>query len=456
MPVVKTDVRADAERRGAWSPEYLAEIVDSSDDAIIGKNLDGVIVSWNKGAERMYGYSADEVVGRPISILIPPDRLDELPQIMERLRRGERVDHYRTFRVRKDGKRISVSVTISPAHDSEGRVIGALSIARDVSEQERAVHDALQLREQFIAIAAHELRTPLTTVFARLQLAERRLSRPDYDRQALARDMALVRQGAEKLRVLLERLLDISRIRSGQLDLDRKPIDLVALVRDAAGEFAETSGHDIKVRGPESLRDPMNVDGVRIEEVVTNLIDNANKYGPADKPIEVDIADDADAVRVAVTDHGPGIAPDTRGRIFEAFERDRDAPRRLARGRGHQRWRREVRDDPAEGSAARLGPGLVLEPLAAHRTAVVRLVRRVARAPQHQNHPDDGQDDEREDEGDLAFTGEHVEKSISHSLIPLRLARHPLASGASPPRTLARFSTRFVSSRGQRPTRLRA
>jgi PAS domain S-box-containing protein len=318
---VKTDVNLDEQRRG-WSPEYLAEIVDSSDDAIIGKTLDGVIISWNQGAERLYGYSADEVVGRPISILIPPDRPDELPQIMARLRRGERVDHYRTLRVRKDGKRISVSVTISPAHDSEGRVIGALSIARDVSEQERAVREALQLREQFIAVAAHELRTPLTTVFARLQLAERRLSRPDYDRQALARDVTLVRQGAEKLRVLLERLLDISRIRSGQLELDRKPTDLVALVRDAAGEFAETSGHDVRIRGPESPRDLINVDGVRIEEVVTNLIDNANKYGPADKPIEVDIADDADAVRVAVTDHGPGIAPDKRGRIFEAFERD--------------------------------------------------------------------------------------------------------------------------------------
>src|SRR5439155_23798601 len=124
---------------------------------------------------------------------------------------------------------------------SEGRIRGASSMARDVSEQERAVQEALQLREQFIAIAAHELRTPLTTVFARLQLAERRLSRPDYDREALARDVNLVRKGAEKLRVLLERLLDISRMRSGQLELDRQPTDLVALVRDAAVEFAETS-----------------------------------------------------------------------------------------------------------------------------------------------------------------------------------------------------------------------
>jgi PAS domain S-box-containing protein len=311
----------DERRRGAWSPEYLAEIVDSSDDAIIGKTLDGVIITWNKGAERLYGYVADEVVGRPISILIPPDRPDELPQIMERLRRGERVDHYRTVRLGKDGTRLSVSVTISPVHDSDGRIVGASSIARDVSEQERAVHEALQVREQFIAIAAHELRTPLTAVFARLQLAERRVSQPNYDRNAIARDVTLVRQGAEKLRVLIERLLDISRIRSGQLELDRKPTDVVALVRASAREFAETSGREVRVSGPESQGDRVNVDSVRIEEVVTNLIDNANKYSPADKPIEVAIADDADAVRVAVTDHGPGIAPHQRRRIFEAFQR---------------------------------------------------------------------------------------------------------------------------------------
>jgi PAS domain S-box-containing protein len=314
-------VRLEGPPRGAWSPEYLAEIVDSSDDAIIGKTLDGVIISWNRGAERLYGYTTDEIVGRPISILIPQDRPDELPQIMEKLRRAERVDHYRTVRVRKDGTRISVSVTISPVHDSEGRIVGASSIARDVTEQERAIQEALQVRERFISIAAHELRTPLTTVFARLQLAERRLDRPDYDRLALGRDLTLVRQGADRLRSLIERVLDISRIRSGQLELERKPTDLIALVRGVAGELADTSGHAVRVSAPESPVLLMKVDGIRFEEVVTNLIDNAIKYGSAREPIEVEIADDADAVRVAVIDHGTGIPPDQRERIFEAFQR---------------------------------------------------------------------------------------------------------------------------------------
>ena len=296
-------------------------MVDSSDDAIIGKTLDGLIISWNKGAERLYGYSPSEIIGRPIALLIPPDRPDELPQIMEQLRRGERVDHYHTERVRKDGSRISVSVTISPVHDSEGRIVGASAIARDVTEQERAVRDALELREEFVSIAAHELRTPLTAVIARLQLVERRLSRADYDRDALKRDVALVQRGAQKLRVLLERLLDLTRIRSGKMELFRVRTDLVALIRTAAAELSETSGREIAINEPRSAEVLTDIDPVRIEEVVTNLIDNAMKYDPSDRAIEVGIAQVDDAIRVSVRDHGAGVAPDDRERIFEAFHR---------------------------------------------------------------------------------------------------------------------------------------
>ena len=318
---MKTDAPEDAKRATALSPEYLAAIVDSSDDAIIGKTLDGTIISWNRGAEHMYGYTADEAVGQPISILVPIDHPDELPAIMDRLRRGERIDHYKTARIRKDGRRVEISVTISPVRDAEGTIIGASAIARDISEQEKAIEEALRLREDFISIAAHELRTPMTTVFARLQLAERRLSREDYDRDAVRRDVEIVRKGADRLRGLLERLLDISRIRSGRLDLVRVPTDVVAQTRRVARELAENAGQEIVVRGPESSAEEADVDPVRTEEVLTNLIDNAIKYGATDQPLEIDIAEGPSFVRVSVSDRGPGVAPEERDLIFEPFHR---------------------------------------------------------------------------------------------------------------------------------------
>ena len=121
----------------------LAAIVESSDDAIVAKTLDGTILSWNAGAEGIYGYSAAEVVGRPISVLVPPDRSDELPQILAKLARGERIAHYHTERVRKDGRRIQISLTISPLIDSEGKIVGASMIARDITKQKQ-VEEELQ------------------------------------------------------------------------------------------------------------------------------------------------------------------------------------------------------------------------------------------------------------------------------------------------------------------------
>src|SRR5213078_661470 len=127
----------DAERLRVEAQARLAAIIESSDDAIVSKTLDGVIRTWNKGAERIFGWTSDEVVGRPITIIIPPDRQEEEPKILERLRRGERVDHFETVRITKDGRLIDVSVTISPVRDGTGRIIGASKIARDITLQKR-------------------------------------------------------------------------------------------------------------------------------------------------------------------------------------------------------------------------------------------------------------------------------------------------------------------------------
>ena len=312
---------------GGWAPEYLAAIVDSTDDAVIGKTLDGTIISWNKGAERIYGYAVDEVVGRPISILIPPDRADELPSILSRIARGERIDHYLTKRARKDGNVIDVSVTISPVHDTTtGRIVGASAIARNVTAQQDATKEAIRMREEFISVAAHELRTPLTTMYARLQLVERRLARDDLDPATVLRDVTLVRQAADRLKALIDRLLDISRIRSGQLQVERQSTDIAAMIESVALMLAETSARQIAVLAsgpPESYR--MAVDGMRIEEVVVNLVDNAVKYSPRDTPIDIELSSTSDAIRIAVRDRGPGIEIADRTRIFEPFHRSSPA-----------------------------------------------------------------------------------------------------------------------------------
>ena len=307
---------------GRWAPEYLAAIVDSTDDAVIGKTLDGTIISWNKGAERIYGYTADEVVGQPISVLIPEDRKDELPDILSRLARGERIEHYLTKRRRKDGEIIDISVTISPVHDKSGTIVGASAIARNVTAQQGATKEAIRMREEFISVAAHELRTPLTTMYARLQLVERRLARNDLDPALARRDVTLVRQAADRLKTLIDRLLDISRIASGSLQLDREVTDVAEMVRSTALMLAETSGREITVMAPdppESYR--MAVDGVRLDEVVVNLIENAVKYSPGGTAIDVELTSSSAALRIGVRDHGPGIKLADRARIFEPFHR---------------------------------------------------------------------------------------------------------------------------------------
>jgi PAS domain S-box-containing protein len=134
----KVETLARYAEEQAQAAQQLAAIVESSDDAIISKDLDGIIRTWNRGAERIFGYKAEEVVGKPITILIPPERLDEEPQILARIRRGERIDHYETIRRRKDGSLIDIALTVSPVRDMHGRIIGASKIARDISERKQA------------------------------------------------------------------------------------------------------------------------------------------------------------------------------------------------------------------------------------------------------------------------------------------------------------------------------
>ncbi len=144
------------QRKAEITQRLLAAIVESSDDAIISKDVNGIVTSWNKGAERIFGYSAEEMIGRPIATIAPPDRLDEMPRILERIRRGERIDHYETVRKAKDGRLVSISLTVSPIRDEEGRIIGASKIARDITEQ-------IRIREE-LAAERERLRVTLNSI----------------------------------------------------------------------------------------------------------------------------------------------------------------------------------------------------------------------------------------------------------------------------------------------------
>ena len=188
-----------------------AAIVASSDDAIIAKTLDGVITSWNEGAERLYGYTAGEAIGRSISLVIPPELGHELPQILDQLRRGERIEHFETVRLAKRGRRIDVSVTVSPVRDARDRIIGASSIARDIThrkqiETTRRERDTLRSVASLAAGAAHEINNPLAVVMGQVQLLTDEVAGPPRQR------IAEILEAIDRIRAIVARMRHLTRV----------------------------------------------------------------------------------------------------------------------------------------------------------------------------------------------------------------------------------------------------
>src|SRR5579862_3249323 len=211
--LVDITLRKNAQLDEQRAEQLLGAIVDSSDDAIISKNLNGVITSWNKGAERLFGYTADEIVGKPVTMLIPSDRLDEEPQIIARLTRGERVDHFETIRRRKDGSLLDISLTISPIRDANGQITGASKIARDITRQksiEAEIRRANLDLEQFAFSASHDLQEPLRSVKIYSELLDRRYS-DKLDAEA-KEFLAFLRTGAVRMEALVTDLLTYSQV----------------------------------------------------------------------------------------------------------------------------------------------------------------------------------------------------------------------------------------------------
>jgi PAS domain S-box-containing protein len=203
----------------------LQAIVESSDDAIVATRLDGIITAWNAGAERLYGWAASEAVGRSIAIVTTPDRPSELPAILGRIARGERLDRYEAVRVRKDGTRIEVSLSVSPIRDGSGRVIGASAIARDIGSRRRAERaeeqtEALRSVARLAVATAHEVNNPLAVVAGQLHLLARRTEDPTVRHRI---GMAL--EAADRIRDVVARLARFSRARIAGRDVQRPSED---------------------------------------------------------------------------------------------------------------------------------------------------------------------------------------------------------------------------------------
>lgn len=302
--------RKKAEERSA----KLAAIVESSDDAIIGKTLEGTITSWNRGAEQMFGYKEGDMIGESILKLIPEDRYNEEPVIISRLRNGESIDHFETLRITNDGKLIDVSLTISPIRDSAGNITGVSKIARDISEQKRDE----QRKNDFIGMASHELKTPLTSLSALIQVLDIKLNNsPDsFVPSALSKANTQVK----KMTGMINGFLNISRLESGKLQIDRHVFDLSALIQEMISEAELTvSSHIFHFNNSELLE--ISADRDKIGSVISNLISNAVKYSPRGKTITINYQTVDGAVIVKVHDEGIGIPAQHLGKLFDRYYR---------------------------------------------------------------------------------------------------------------------------------------
>jgi PAS domain S-box-containing protein len=370
-------------------------IVDSSDDAIVSKNLKSIVMSWNKGAERIFGYTANEMIGQSIEKLFPVERLHEETQILARLQRGERVDHFETQRRHKDGRLIDVSLTISPIRDRTGTIVGASKIARDITAQKAAQRElaetfeklkrADRLKAEFLTTLSHELRTPLNAILGWVQILKDEAKPGD-----VAEAIPIIERNVRMQSQLIEDLLDMSRIESGKMSLDLQRVDLPAVV--AAGiESVRPAAEAKEIRLTSAFS---SLDGVvmgdkdRLQQILWNLLTNAVKFTPKRGKVHVIVRRVDSHVEITVRDNGEGIAPEFLTQVFDRFRQaDATTTRRhggLGLGLAIVKHLTELHGGSVEVSSDGIGMGatftiiLPLQPVRAETDGASEAVRNAA------------------------------------------------------------------------------
>jgi two-component system sensor histidine kinase/response regulator len=310
---------------------FLTAIVNSSEGAIIGNTLDGIIASWNQGAEKLSGYSAAEAIGQPISMLVPPDCLHEIQEIGWQIKNGMNLERFETIRVRKDGTRVDVSLITSPIKDSQGKLIGVSTIAQDITERKQMeaqlaqsrdqALEATRLKSEFLASMSHEIRTPMNGVIGMTELLL------DTDLLPAQREFSeVIHSSANALLTIINDILDFSKIEAGKLDFAEVEFGLREFIGDmlkAPAVRAHAKGLDLSYYISSEVPDNLIGDPDRLRQIALNLIGNAVKFtetGEVTMRIEKQSQNDTEAFLIfSVTDTGIGLAPEKQQSIFEAF-----------------------------------------------------------------------------------------------------------------------------------------
>jgi PAS domain S-box-containing protein len=327
----------------------LAAIVTSSDDVIVSKTLDGIVTSWNPAAERVFGWTAAEAIGRHITLIIPEDRWAEEDDVLGRLRRGERIDHFETVRRTKDGRLIDVSITVSPVKDAAGRVVGASKVARDITARRRLEDQRILLlareqearreaealnraKDELIATVSHELRTPLNSIFGWARMLES----GSLDEAARTRAISAILRNASAQARIVDDLLDLSRITTGRMRLDFERMNLNATI-EAALETVRPAARAKDVALVATLDDSIETIEAapdRLQQVVWNLLMNSVKFTPPGGRVEIATRRLSDSVAIVVADNGQGIAADVLPHVFEPFRQEDSSSTRAQSGLG--------------------------------------------------------------------------------------------------------------------------
>jgi PAS domain S-box-containing protein len=305
----------------------LAAIVDSSDDAIIGTDLNGVITSWNEAAESMFGFIPAEVIGRSIRMMIPDEREHEEDDVLFKIRSGNRVEHYDTVRRRKDGTDFPTSISVSPIRQPDGVVIGASKIIRDVTERKRAeeerqrllaiAREASRMKDEFLATLSHELRTPLNAIVGYVRMLQSGLLTGDKRRRAID----TIARNVTALKQIVDDVLDVSRIISGKLRLNLQTVEIAPVIETAIETVRPAA--DAKGVHLESKIDrraaTVSGDPERLQQILWNLLSNAVKFTERGGLVQVRLRVTEEHVELNVSDTGVGIDSDFLPHVFERF-----------------------------------------------------------------------------------------------------------------------------------------